>query len=93
MQIPVFFRLLLSTGMRTNEARLLDCEDVDLKNGIINIRHTKGWAQHRVALHLSIWELLKRYDHAVESYYRREKYFSYFGWQVSRYKMARICIQ
>ena len=23
MQIPVFFRLLLSTGMRTNEARLL----------------------------------------------------------------------
>mgnify|MGYP002309109554 FL=1 len=54
MQIPVFFRLLLSTGMRTNEARLLDCEDVDLKNGIINIKHTKGWAQHRVALHLSI---------------------------------------
>lgn len=75
MQIPVFFRLLLSTGMRTNEARLLDCEDIDLKNGIIDIKHTKGWAQHRVALHPSIWELLKRYDHTVKSYYRREKYF------------------
>ena len=75
MQIPVFFRLLLSTGMRTNEARLLDCEDVDLKNGIINIRHTKGWAQHRVALHLSIWELLKRYDHAVEKLLPKRKVF------------------
>lgn len=75
MQIPVFFRLLLSTGMRTNEARLLDCEDVDLKNGIINIKHTKGWAQHRVALHLSIWELLKRYDHAVEQLLPKRKVF------------------
>lgn len=75
MQIPVFFRLLLSSGMRTNEARLLDCEDVDLKNGIINIRHTKGWAQHRVALHPSIWELLKRYDNAVEKLLPNRKVF------------------
>lgn len=75
MQIPVFFRLLLSTGIRTNEARLLDCEDVDLKNGIIDIRHTKGWAQHRVALHPSIWELLKRYDHAVEKLLPKRKVF------------------
>jgi integrase len=36
--VPVFFRLLYSTGMRTTEARLLRREDIDLKSGIVNIK-------------------------------------------------------
>ena len=37
--IPVFFRLLYSSGIRTNEARMLRVEDVDLGHGILNIRY------------------------------------------------------
>ena len=44
VEVPVFFRLLYSTGMRTTEARLLRVEDVDLQSGVINIRYTK---EHR----------------------------------------------
>ncbi|NCC88124.1 MAG: hypothetical protein EOM05_09725 [Clostridia bacterium] len=66
MQIPVYFRLLYSTGMRTNEACMLRCKDVDLTNGIINIAHSKGLDQHRVALHPTMWDLLKQYNEAME---------------------------
>ena len=65
LTIPVFFRLLFSSGMRTNEARNLDVEDVDLKQGIINIRHTKGYIEHRIALHPTMKECLARYDAAI----------------------------
>jgi integrase len=63
--IPVFFRLLFSSGMRTNEVRNLDMEDVDLKHGIINIRHTKGYIEHRVALHPTMRKRLTEYDAAI----------------------------
>ena len=66
MQVPVYFRLLYSTGMRTNEARMLKCKDVDLTNGVINIAHSKGLDQHKVALHQTMWDLLKQYNDAME---------------------------
>jgi len=40
--IPVFFRMLYCCGLRCSEARLLKVEDVDLKNGKLTIRHSKG---------------------------------------------------
>ena len=40
--IPVFFRLLYSSGIRTNEARMLKVEDVDLCHGVMNIRYSKA---------------------------------------------------
>lgn len=63
--VPVFFRLLFSSGMRTNEARSLDVEDIDLKYGIINIRNSKGYTEHRVALHPTMKEWLVVYHTAV----------------------------
>jgi integrase len=65
LTIPVFFRLLFSTGMRTNEARNMNVEDVDLKHGIINIRHTKGYIEHRAALHPTMKERLVEYNDTV----------------------------
>lgn len=75
IQVPVYFRLLFSTGMRTNEARKLRCEDVDLENGVISIVNTKGLDQHRVALHQSMLELLRRYDAAAEKLMSGRKVF------------------
>lgn len=62
LELPVYYRLLLSTGMRTNEARWLKRSDVNLAEGVININQSKGADQHRVALHESMLRLLERYD-------------------------------
>jgi len=73
--IPVFFRLLYSSGIRTNEARMLRVEDVDLCHGILNIRYSKGQAQHYVVLHDSMLELLKIFDAAIRKQYPHRPYF------------------
>ena len=72
---PVFFRLLYSSGIRTTEARYLKREDVDLEHGVLNIRKTKGYDQHYVALHESMTKLLKQYDNAAESIRPDRTYF------------------
>ncbi|MBU3191926.1 tyrosine-type recombinase/integrase [Clostridium bowmanii] len=73
--IPVFFRLLYSSGVRTNEARMLRIEDVDLCQGIINIRYSKGHSQHYVVLHDSMLNLLKIYDASIRKQYPHSPYF------------------
>lgn len=73
--IPVFFRLLYSSGIRTNEARMLKVEDVDLCHGILDIRYSKGHAQHYVVLHDSMLKLLKIYDEAIQKQYPHRAYF------------------
>ena len=72
---PVFFRLLYSSGIRTTEARYLKREDVDLEHGVLNIRKSKGYDQHYVALHKSMTELLKQYDKVAESIRPDRTYF------------------
>jgi integrase len=73
--VPIFFRLLYSSGIRTNEARMLLVGDVDLNQGILNIRHSKGPNQHYVALHDTMLNLLKRYDAALQALYPGREYF------------------
>lgn len=73
--IPVFFRLLFSSGMRTTEARLLKRKDVNLDNGIISIRDSKGDDSHHVVLHDSMKELMQEYDTAVNRFIPERTYF------------------
>jgi len=73
--LPVFFRLLYSSGIRTTEARLLRVANVDLHHGILDIRYSKGNDQHYVALHDSMTELLRQYDDAVSSICPNREYF------------------
>jgi integrase len=73
--VPVFFRLLYSSGIRTNEARELKREDVDLDNGVINIRYSKGHDQHYIVLHDSMLSLMKQYDIAIGKMYPNRIYF------------------
>jgi integrase len=75
LTIPVFFRLLYSSGIRTTEARMLRVKDVDLCHGIIDIRYSKGHAQHYVVLHDSMLGLLKIYDAAIRKLYPHRAYF------------------
>ena len=73
--IPVFFRLLYSSGIRTNEARMLRVEDVDLCHGIMNIHYSKGHIQHYVVLHDSMLEVMKKYDVSIRKQYPHRAYF------------------
>ena len=73
--IPVFFRLLYSSGIRTNEARLLRVNDVDLNQGILDIRYSKGHAQHFVVLHNSMLDIMKEYDAVIGKQYPTRTYF------------------
>lgn len=73
--IPVFFRLLYSSGIRTNEARMLKVEDVDFSCGAVNIRYSKGYAQHYVVLHDSMLDLLKKYEEVIRKQYPKRTYF------------------
>jgi integrase len=73
--VPVFFRLLYSSGIRTNEARMLKREDVDLNSGVLDIRYSKGHSQHYAVLHDSMLSLMKRYDEAIGKLYPERTYF------------------
>lgn len=73
--VPVFFRLLYSSGLRTNEARALMRKDVDLDSGVVNIRYSKGHAQHYVVLHDSMLLLMRQYDCAIAKMYPNRAYF------------------
>ena len=73
--IAVFFRLLYSSGVRTNEARKLRRKDVDLSHGILDIQSSKGYAQHYVVLHDSMTSLLRQYDAAMSKQYPKRTYF------------------
>ena len=75
MTIPVFFRLLYSSGIRTNEARLLLRENVNLEKGILDIRYSKGHDQHYIVLHDSMLEIMRRYDKVIEELLPGRKYF------------------
>lgn len=75
LAVPVFFRLLYSTGMRTTEARLLKRKNVDMKNNIINIEQSKGYDQHYVPIHKCLTNLLVEYDKKVEEIYPNREYF------------------
>jgi len=73
--LPVFFRLLYSSGIRTCEARMLQVGDVDLEQGLLSIRCSKGELQHFVALHETMLGLLVKYDAEIEKIYPGRQYF------------------
>lgn len=75
LQCPAFFRLLYSSGIRTTEARYLMRSEVDLVHGVLNIRKSKGYDQHYVALHESMTGILKSYDTAIDKIQPERTYF------------------
>lgn len=75
LTVPVFFRFLYSTGIRTIGARLLKRTDVNLSNGIVSIEKTKGYNQHYIVMKDSMLSLMKNYDSAIERIVPNRVYF------------------
>lgn len=63
--IPVYFRVLYCCGLRSSEARLLDVDDVDLENGKLTIRHSKGNKDRVVMMSKEVLSLCRIYHAKV----------------------------
>jgi site-specific recombinase XerD len=55
------FGLYVATGLRTSEALRLDCDDVDLTQGVLTIRDTKLGKSRYAPVHSSTRRALQRY--------------------------------
>ena len=77
LEFPVLFRLLLSTGMRTTEVRLLESANVNLSKGMIYVSRnaTKGYRERKVMLHDSMTSVLRIYDKSVNALIPNRKTF------------------
>jgi len=54
---------------------MLKAGDVDLCNGTINIRYSKGHDQHFIVMHDSMLALMKKYDIAIRKMHPGRTYF------------------
>lgn len=78
LAVPVFFRLLYSSGLRTCEARKLTVRDIDLDTGKIAVINTKGTYDHYIVLHPSMLEMMREYHSCMEKMLPERKYFFCF---------------
>ena len=49
--------------------------DVDLSNGVLNIRYSKGAGQHFIILHDTMLDLMRKYDAAISKMHPGRTYF------------------
>lgn len=61
IQLTVLFRLLYSCGLRVTETLMIRIKDVDIEEGIIRLRVTKGSKERYAVLSESMHALLKEY--------------------------------
>jgi len=73
--MPVFFRLLLSCGLRCSEARLLKVKDVDLDNGILAVLDSKNHNSRLVPMPDSIIIRMRAYAKEVHPFPVPDRYF------------------
>jgi integrase/recombinase XerD len=72
------FGLLVVTGMRVSEALSLDCDDVNLAEGILTIRRTKFGKSRLVFVHPSTQTALGAYVEVRDRLFPRAKSQSFF---------------
>ncbi len=74
-EYSVMVRLYYFCGMRLNEVVMLKREDVDLNNGRLFIRHSKGDKDRYVFTSEDLRELLVRYDNYMEKNISSREWF------------------
>jgi integrase/recombinase XerD len=79
--LGTLFGLLAVTGMRVGEAMALEREDVNLKQGILTLRHAKGNKVRLVPLHPSTVQALEQYACLRDELYPRPTSPTFFVWE------------
>lgn len=93
IEVPVIFRLLYSTGLRTFEARRLMVKDVDLNRGTITIHQTKGCKERMVIMHASLIDVLKEYEIKISKVIPHRKYYFPMADGDSPHSVQWLCTQ
>lgn len=73
--MPVFFRMIYMCGLRVSEARLLKVGDVDIKNGILTIQHSKKDNSRLVPMSDYLTERCRHYSERVHPFPVQEDYY------------------
>lgn len=73
--IPVVFRLIYACGLRNSEACNIKMEHLDLKNGKIDIYHSKGDKDRTVYMSDSMKELCIRFNNTYSEIILDREYF------------------
>lgn len=66
IEVPVFYRLMYSTGMRPPEVRGLRRSDLNFSTGEMRIHNTKGYNEHIIVLHDTMLKLMQQYDKEMQ---------------------------
>ena len=79
--LSTFIGLLAVTGVRPGEATALDDRDIDLRDGILTIRETKGRQSRLVPVQPSTIRALRGYAQSRDRVFRRRRTDGFFvGW-------------
>ncbi len=73
--MPVFFRMIYMCGLRVSEARLLKVGDVDIKNGILTIHHSKKDNSRLVPMSDYLTERCRHYSERVHPFPIQEDFY------------------
>jgi len=65
LEYPMVLRLMYGCGLRIGETLMLRMSDVDIDNGVLVLRHTKGDKQRLVPMHASLVSILRSYCMAM----------------------------
>jgi len=87
--MPLLFRMLYACGLRISEALNLKISDVNLEDGILNLRHAKLDKDRLVPMSESLIERCKKYSAQVHKSNSQNPYFfpSPFGGKYTTYRI------
>ena len=75
MIMPVFFRILYTSGMRVSELRLCKVKDVNLEDGYIRVTNAKNQKERLVPIHESLIERCREIKDKIHPNSDDEEYF------------------
>ena len=73
--MPVFFRILYSSGMRVSELRLARIRDINLEEGYINVHEAKNHKERLVPIHPSLTAKCKELKERIHTTSSEDEYF------------------
>ncbi len=73
--MPIFFRILYTSGLRVSELRLLKVGDFNLEKGYLHIRNAKNHKERLVPVHTSLVEKSKELKQEIHSSSSDDEYF------------------
>lgn len=73
--MPVFFRILYTSGMRVSELRLVRIRDINLEEGYITVHEAKNHKERLIPIHPSLTTKCKELKEKIHSTSSEDEYF------------------